>query len=309
MLEDKNSQEQLSEGANDSQLMQEMLAQMKKLTDEVNVLRKQLQEITALSQATQYDSTEVGYSDIASDYDGDAETNENPIDSQELTTQKQPSRSVGKKNNALSIITNIVFYALIISLVFGAFLIRSSKNGRPWMVGGYSAMTVLTSSMEDVYPKGSLIITKSVDPDKLKIGDDITYMTNETTSITHRIIGITENYLDTNERGFETQGVMNDKPDKEIVSAGNVVGRVIFCSKTLGDIATFIAKNWPFLLFFVFVIVILLAFLKWNASRTEKNNNSKDDSIETNLDSHTNKNINKKWGETIYKIIVLNPKI
>ncbi len=294
MLEDKNSQEQLSEGANDSQLMQEMLAQMKKLTDEVNVLRKQLQEITALSQATQYDSTEVGYSDIASDYDGDAETNENPIDSQELTTQKQPSRSVGKKNNALSIITNIVFYALIISLVFGAFLIRSSKNGRPWMVGGYSAMTVLTSSMEDVYPKGSLIITKSVDPDKLKIGDDITYMTNETTSITHRIIGITENYLDTNERGFETQGVMNDKPDKEIVSAGNVVGRVIFCSKTLGDIATFIAKNWPFLLFFVFVIVILLAFLKWNASRTEKNNNSKDDSIETNLDSHTNKNINKK---------------
>lgn len=294
MLEDKNSQEQLSEGANDSQLMQEMLAQMKKLTDEVNVLRKQLQEITTLSQVTQYDSTEVGYSDIASDYDGDAETNENPIDSQELTTQKQPSRSVGKKNNALSIITNIVFYALIISLVFGAFLIRSSKNGRPWMVGGYSAMTVLTSSMEDVYPKGSLIITKSVDPDKLKIGDDITYMTNETTSITHRIIGITENYLDTNERGFETQGVMNDKPDKEIVSAGNVVGRVIFCSKTLGDIATFIAKNWPFLLFFVFVIVILLAFLKWNASRTEKNNNSKDNSIETNLDSHTNKNINKK---------------
>lgn len=254
----------------DKQLMMEMVAKMQELTEEVNSLRQQLKDSSSRTafQPTQSDS----------DFDEDEALKALA----DLSQQENDSKPKKKKNKGLTVVSNIIFYTLILALVFGAFLIRSSKNDSPWMLGGYSAMKVLTGSMEDVYPQGSLIITKSVDPQKLKIGDDITYMTGETTSITHRIIGITENYLDTNERGFETKGVMNENPDKEIVSAANVVGRVVFCSKTLGDIATFITNNWPLLLFLVFVIIVLLAFLKWN-SRREKHS-SKDKIVSNEFD-------------------------
>lgn len=241
--------------ADDQQLMQNILIQINDLANEINQLNQQLEEINN--------------SKINSQLGSEGKSGEELECTDKSEKKDESLGSNKKKNKALIIVSNIVFYTLILSLVFGAFLVRSSKKGSPWMIGGYSAMTVLTGSMEDVYPQGSLIITKSVDADKLKIGDDITYMTGENSSITHRIIGITENYLETGERGFETKGVMNSKPDSEIVAASNVVGRVVFCSKTLGDIAKFITNNWPFLLFIVVIFVVLLSFLKWNAKKSD----------------------------------------
>lgn len=174
-----------------------------------------------------------------------------------------------RKSKVLNIISNVLFYLVIVGIIVGALLIKSSSGGRPTMIAGFSAFRVLTSSMEDVYPKGSLIITKSVEPSELAIGDDITFMVSETSSVTHRIIGITQNYLGTGKPGFETQGVMNEKPDKDMVASANVVGRVIFCSKALGDLANFMKNNWPLLIFAVVVFIALIAFLKWNARRED----------------------------------------
>lgn len=183
------------------------------------------------------------------------------------TVQEEPKQT--RKSKALNIISNILFYLVIIGIVVGALLIKSSSGGRPTMIAGFSAFRVLTSSMEDVYPKGSLIITKAVEPNELAIGDDITFMVSETSSVTHRIIGITQNYLGTGKPGFETQGVMNEKPDKDMVAYANVVGRVIFCSKALGDLANYMRNNWPLLIFVVVVFIALIAFLKWNARRED----------------------------------------
>ena len=52
---------------------------------------------------------------------------------------------------------------------------------------------------------------------------------------------------------------MNDEPDKLPVPAANVVGKVVFYSPALGQIANFVSKNWPFLLF---LILLLAAFVK-----------------------------------------------
>lgn len=188
------------------------------------------------------------------------------------TVEPPPAPSVRKKSGkkrAVSILGNVLFYAVLICIVVGAFLAKSGSGGQPTVIAGYSAFTVLSSSMEDTYPKGSLIITHSVDANTLEIGDDITYMASATSSITHRIISITENYLGTGARGFETQGTMNENPDKEPVAAANVVGKVVFCSKVLGQAATFVSANWPILLFFVVVLGALVAFLRWNF-RSEK---------------------------------------
>lgn len=244
--------------SDDRKLIQEMISTMRELTEEVKQLRSQI-EVKPYDPAHYSSERPPGLATASEDSSA-------PATQQDAQSeQKKPA----KKNKALSIISSVLFYAVLVAMVLGAFLMRSTSKGSPFVFAGFSAANVLTSSMEDVYPKGSLIVTKSVDAKELKVGDDITYMISETSSITHRIIGITENYQGTGERAFETKGTMNKNPDKEMVAAVNVVGKVVFHSKALGDFANFVRTNWPFLLFVIVVVGGLITFLKWNAKKSD----------------------------------------
>lgn len=126
------------------------------------------------------------------------------------------------------------------------FLIRGGKSGAPVSIKGVSIHRILTGSMEPELPQGSLIVTYRMDPQKLEIGDDITYMKDAETSITHKIVGIVEQYEETGERAFITQGITNSEPDKDPVPAVNVVGKVIFHSKFLEKLAWILSQTWYF---------------------------------------------------------------
>ncbi len=247
------------------QAMAEMTAAMRELTEELRYFRTQMEErpydVAAYPRGKPPDEDSVA--DSVQDGHGDSDSPDTP------NNKGKPETPKSTKDKVLSIVSNVLFYAVIVAMVVGAFLLRSTSEGKPFMLGPFSAANVLTGSMEDVYPRGSLIITRSVDPEELKIGDDITYMVSETTSITHRIIEITENYQSTGERGFRTKGVNNKEADKELVAAANVVGKVVFSSKFLGDLANFVKSNWPILIFVLIVIIALITFLKWNAKREE----------------------------------------
>lgn len=291
----------------DKKIMMELVNQMGKLTGEVQQLRQQLSttnpyavfscpntpskdiseelaEIKALLQTdpkpqvlTDVDIDPVmlgpsrrnaGTESSAPEHAAHA-AHEEPQRDPDFDTDLAPRAKKSGKRKAVSVIGNLLFYAVVIGVVLGVFLAKSGSGGSPTVIAGYSAFTVLSSSMEDTYPKGSLIVTRSVDANELEIGDDITYMASVSSSITHRIIGITENYLDTGARAFETQGTMNKDPDKDPVAAANVVGKVIFCSVLLGRAASFVSTNWPLLIFFAVVLAILFAFLKWNFRRED----------------------------------------
>ena len=73
-------------------------------------------------------------------------------------------------------------------MVIGALILKDIRKDIPKSIAGISIFTVLTSSMENEIPKGSLVVAKYMEPSELKIGDDITFMISETTKITHRII-------------------------------------------------------------------------------------------------------------------------
>ena len=150
-----------------------------------------------------------------------------------------------KRRRIRSRISGAIFYTVLIVFVIGAFLLSKSgtTTGAPRDICGFSAMRVLTKSMQSEIPKDSLVITRYVNTNSLKIGDDITYLKNDKTTVTHRIIGIYESYADTGKCGFQTQGVMNPSPDKEIVAAQNIVGKVVFHSVFLGRMVTFIKSN------------------------------------------------------------------
>lgn len=156
-----------------------------------------------------------------------------------------------------------LLYDGILILVCAGILAGSMGGSRgPRMLAGYSAFLVLTGSMEDTFPQGSLVVTKHTDAEDLEIGDDITYLVDATTSVTHRIVGIEENYQDSGQRSFQTQGTMNAVPDQTLVPAVNVVGKVIFHSVILGVAAAFLQENWPLVLFFLLVLIIFVKVIK-----------------------------------------------
>jgi len=153
-----------------------------------------------------------------------------------------------KRSSFRSSVTGAIFYVVLAVLVLGVYLFgMENPTGPPQNLAGFSAMTVLTRSMQDVIPQNSLIITRQVDPAMIQIGDDITYLMPNNTTITHRVVAVHPNYRDTGEFGFETQGTMNARADAEIVLAPNIVGRVFFHNLFLGNTILFIRAHVLFI--------------------------------------------------------------
>ncbi|MDR1560323.1 MAG: hypothetical protein LBS84_11635, partial [Clostridiales bacterium] len=72
------------------------------------------------------------------------------------------AKARGKENNsAKNTIADVLFYSVLVALVIGA-LYWGKDSGKPINIFGYSAMNVLSTSMQDTIPKGSLIITSQV---------------------------------------------------------------------------------------------------------------------------------------------------
>ncbi len=172
-----------------------------------------------------------------------------------------PPRQDGRRRRQIkNAAGNVLFYlALVLALVVALF-IRATRQGAPVTIAGCSGMLVLTESMQEVIPKGSLIITKSVPPDELQIGDDITFMVNPTTSVTHRIVNIRPQAGGT--PIIQTKGINNPTPDAP-VAVENIVGKVVYHSLFLGLLAKGIGDNWPLLLFLLAVWTALGKVLAW----------------------------------------------
>jgi signal peptidase I len=145
-------------------------------------------------------------------------------------------------------------------MVIFAVYYSNSTSGKPVVLLGFSAMNVLSPSMESVYPVGSVVIVRKVDAKSLEVGNDITYMKDPTTTVTHRIQEIIEDYEGSGARGFRTYGVDNTSPDAEVVHATNIVGKVVANIPKAGLIVEYISDN-ILVLFIIFGLLILLSFL------------------------------------------------
>ena len=155
-------------------------------------------------------------------------------------------------------IFDVIYYLALVIILF-MILVFACTDGVRTMFG-YSFMTVLTSSMQDAIPQGSLIVNKAVNASTLEVGDDITFMTGENITFTHRIVDI-----ETDENGslwFQTQGIMNKYPDAQLVSEANVVGKVIYHNYELGKMVTFLEKYIVLIIFFGIVLTVLCVVLK-----------------------------------------------
>jgi len=109
---------------------------------------------------------------------------------------------------------------------------------------GFQVFTVLSGSMEPAYQTGSLIYVKDVDYRDLGEGDVITFMLNEDTVATHRIVGVVPDENDPSVVRYRTKGDANDAEDGSLVHYKNVIGSPVFTIPKLGYVANYI-QNPP----------------------------------------------------------------
>lgn len=101
-------------------------------------------------------------------------------------------------------------------------------------VGGATPYTVLTGSMRPHYPPGTLVVSKPIDPDKLTVGDVVTYQieSGEPEVVTHRIVSVT--MTGDGKREFTTQGDANPAADEKRVKPVQVRGKLWYAVPFLG---------------------------------------------------------------------------
>lgn len=129
-------------------------------------------------------------------------------------------------------------------------------------VVGLQPLQVLSGSMEPTYHVGSLIYVRSVDYRDLEAGDVITFMLDEDTLATHRIVEVVPDEEDPDVLRFRTKGDNNDAEDGGLVHYKNVVGTPVFSIPKLGYFANYI-QNPPgtYVAISVGALLLMLVFL------------------------------------------------
>ena len=148
---------------------------------------------------------------------------------------------------------------VIIGVVSIIFVQRLSNN--ELTIGGYRFFTIVSESMLPKYKVGDMIISKKVDVDSIKVGDDLVYYGQEGTFkdkiITHQVTKI--DIVD-DKRQFHTQGIANTIEDP-IVNENQIYGIVTYKSVVLSFLSNIINSTYGFY-FLIFLPLVLMIFFE-----------------------------------------------
>ncbi|MDY2957629.1 signal peptidase I [Floccifex sp.] len=151
-------------------------------------------------------------------------------------------------------IWNILSTILIVCLIILAILLAGVR------LIGLTPLSVLSGSMEPTYHVGSLIYVKDVDYTELEPGDVITFMIDEDTMATHRIVEVVPDDEDPSVLRFRTKGDANENVDGGLVHYKNIVGSPVFTIPMLGFLANFI-QHPPGMYIAIAVVAICFIFI------------------------------------------------
>ena len=153
-------------------------------------------------------------------------------------------------------IGNVVTTLLVVAVVLLAIALAGVR------LFGLQVYTVLSGSMEPAYHVGALLYDKKVDPAQLRPGDVITFMLDEETIVTHRIVEVVPDEEDPSVIRFRTKGDANAAEDGSLVHYKNVLGTPVFTIPKLGYFANFVQQPPGLYVAIAFgAVLVLLAFL------------------------------------------------
>jgi len=171
-----------------------------------------------------------------------------------VTRQSLPAKS--KKNQFTRLADSLFYFAVAIILMYA--FVSDIDSGAPKNIFGYSWFTVVSRSMQDEIPKGSLILVKKTDA--LAVGDNITFMRDSVTTVTHKIVSIYEDYYRSGSSGYQTKGLSNASPDDTIVSDANIVGKVVLVVPGAGMYMSWLGANIHIVLL-IYGLCVVFSFL------------------------------------------------
>lgn len=185
-----------------------------------------------------------------------------------------------KKKSALGITLSALWWSAVVLLILLLVNILGAKmTGNVPRVFGYSIMNIVSGSMEDEIPKGSYILIKKVEPEKVKRGDVICFYSTDPQIYglpnTHRVVEEPINNNGSIE--FVTRGDANPINDKETAKGENLIGVYVKRLDTLTAFSNALKGNMM-----IFVIIGLqtcmfgMAVYAVTALRKNKNSNDAD---------------------------------
>jgi signal peptidase len=165
-------------------------------------------------------------------------------------------------NKIVKTILNIVeIFIFIVVLLYLVFVVAQRVTNNK-SVAGYRVFTVATGSMNPKYLINDVIIVKDVNPDKLKVGDDIAYKGErgglEGILVSHRIIKIEK--ADDGHLRFYTKGI-NNKIEDPSFNEDRIIGKVRGKLPIVNELNHVIKNQYGFF-FLVFVPLVLVIFLE-----------------------------------------------
>ena len=180
------------------------------------------------------------------------------------------------RNKFLKFIWGIFVKILTIVIIFISIIIVVQKvTNNQESFFGFRIFRVQTGSMIPKYQIGDVILVRETDPDKIKIGDDVTY--EGTTGamkgmlVTHRVIDIEEVE---GKKVFHTKGIANNLEDP-VVSEEQINGVVQTKMYILSLICVILNNKYVFYYCGILPLTIYVAFRIFkgkNVKRYEREN-------------------------------------
>lgn len=164
--------------------------------------------------------------------------------------ENKPIMTIGK-------VLYIILFIFTILILLVVLMQRFSNN--TLAIGGYRMFNIISESMVPKYEIGDIILSKSIEPKDIKVGDDITYMGEsgafEGRIVTHQVISIEQEdgkYI------FHTKGIANDIADPE-VKENQIYGKIVHKFVTLSFIGKITNNMYGFYILIFIPISILIA--------------------------------------------------
>lgn len=198
-----------------------------------------------------------------------------------------------------SIIKSIIWTVVIVLLII---ILTQRVTNNKMSIAGFRMFTVATGSMIPEYNIGDTVLVQYVEPAKLKVGDDITYLGEKESFtgkiVTHRIIEINE--IENGKYKIQTKGIANDEKDPEILDY-QVYGKVLYKVKTISYINGVIGNLYG-MYFAIMVPIVLMFFFEFMLPKRcdeeedikEDKKNRKNKDIKFNYDKNMKKKQKRK---------------
>ena len=174
---------------------------------------------------------------------------------------------IRKIANGLSTVVMVLVVLLALTLVGGRLF-------------GMQTYAVLSGSMEPAYPTGALLYVRKVDAADIQPGQVITFLLDEHTVATHRVVEVIPDPEEAGIYRYRTKGDANEAADAGLVHCKNVLGTPVACVPYLGYVITWI-QNPPGTYYAIALALFMVLLMLLPDSSRQKNKDSSDTKTES----------------------------